>query len=474
MKRYSSASSSSGFPVRGAPRVIIPHEIFERNMGWMNATDDEVKWYGLGDWNEKEFRVTTVFFPYQEAQSAHVRTPTARDNGDMSIWITKLVKEGKWFSKNGECRYKMHMHKHPGTTWGSLFESGEDEGNTTKFGLRKLTWMLVGRAVENGKYRIALEVYEPFRLSIDHLHVYVEYKGNLYRVSEPGKTPVATGSVDVELKNESMLHNVKEDEKRFAPIEIKHIKKTRVKTPITAGFTYRSRIKYAKKDEEVEEEETEETGEAETAGEGAAAEEASPGNSAETKTDGEAEPETAEEEAEPEAPEVEVYYEKKTEVGALRNTPPENSLYCELVRQEGSTYATIIVPVGPWRMSVRRIRLQAPLPILTKIRKEAAEEVEKQLAKPVIEEIEVPETLYAGNYGRGYLSDDLDRESDDSGNLPVDEFMSQFPGINSTWAGGIVRGLSKIAIPRFSGSGRRKKKLSGEHHRGRRNRKSHS
>jgi hypothetical protein len=179
--------------VNGAPKIIMPHEIFQECLGWMLATRSEVSWRGLADWNQEEFRVTEIFLPIQNAEMAYVRVPTAKDGGgDFSKWLTDCLRKGTYQNKQGDCRYKLHMHKHPGDDWGALGESGTDDRNTARFGLRSIDWMMVGRAIDSGRFRIDLEIFSPFQARLENLPVFTEYGGELFCVSEPGTRPEMT------------------------------------------------------------------------------------------------------------------------------------------------------------------------------------------------------------------------------------------------------------------------------------------
>ncbi len=201
--------------VRGAPRIILPHEIFERCVGWMNATEEEVSWRGLADWNEKDFLVKEVFLPIQKAGVAEVHVPTAKEGGDFGKWLSDCIRRRAYENSQGECRYKLHMHKHPGISYFSLGESVIDENNTAKFGLKDVEWMMVGRGVSSGKFQIDLEVFAPFRVNISHLPVFVEYRGALFQVSEPGQEP-RIEELEVQIKDTSALLSLKEGESAYS------------------------------------------------------------------------------------------------------------------------------------------------------------------------------------------------------------------------------------------------------------------
>lgn len=205
--------------VEGVPKIIFPNIHFEWMMGWMNATDNEVSWRGLADWNEKEFRVTEVFLPIQTASIGTVHVPTAKQGGDFGKWLTGCVRRKTYQRESGECRYKLHMHKHPGSDWNDLHESTIDEDNTAKFGIRDVDWMMVGRGVGSGKFQICLEVFQPFRMSIDHVDISVEFENALYKISDPGQKP-RSEDLRVKLGDVSMLGQLVEGRDYFCKVQV--------------------------------------------------------------------------------------------------------------------------------------------------------------------------------------------------------------------------------------------------------------
>lgn len=213
----------SSYTVKGAPRVIIPYEIYEWFLGWMKAIDDEVSWRGLADWDANEIRITEAFLPKQIADEAEVVVQTAKDGGDFGQWQTNCVRNGTFVNKDGICRYKLHMHKHTGLEWSDLFESTIDEDNTKKYGVKNIDWMIHGRGVESGKLRICLEIFKPIKMSVDFLPVYVEYEGNLILVSNPEELPSVEKeiTINLDLKKTGLdLPKIKERKKYFAGLEI--------------------------------------------------------------------------------------------------------------------------------------------------------------------------------------------------------------------------------------------------------------
>lgn len=236
----------SVYTVKGAPRVIIPHSIYEWFLGWMKAIDDEVSWRGLADWDNNEIRITEVFLPKQIADEVEVVVQTAKDGGDFGKWMTDCIRNGSYVNKGGACRYKLHMHKHTGLEWSDLFESQYDEDNTTKYGVKNIDWMLHGRGVESGKLRISLEIFKPIKMSVDFLPVYVEYEGNLILVSNPEELPRVEKEITINLdlkKTGLNLPKLKEGKKYFAGIEVaqEEIKKW---TPYYAGKKSLGQISY--------------------------------------------------------------------------------------------------------------------------------------------------------------------------------------------------------------------------------------
>lgn len=208
------------YDVYGVPRVVIPYEIYERCLGWMNASHNEVSWRGLADWNKEEFRITEVFLPSQNASAAHVHVPHAKEGGDFGKWISDCIRQDTYTNEEGECRYKWHMHKHPGDAWDDLFESSQDETNTEQFGSRDVTWMMVGRAVESGKFRVGLEIFNPYRLKIEHIPTFVEYKGEYFKVSEPGEY-AHIGELEFDVSPFTALYSVPEHIKTHCNIVVK-------------------------------------------------------------------------------------------------------------------------------------------------------------------------------------------------------------------------------------------------------------
>lgn len=313
------------FFVDGLPKVIFSHEIYERCLGWMEATGNEISWRGLADWNENEFRVTEVFLPVQEASGGDVRVPTGKDGGDFGKWLTEKIREDTYQNAKGECRYKWHMHKHPGSDWNSLFESTTDEKNTEKFGMAVHDWMMVGRAVggKKGKFRVCLEIFSPFRLSIDFLPVYVEYKGNLVKISEPGKNPVIEGSFNVSLADDNFLLHISEDKKYFGDITIRENKE--LKEQPVCQYPY--------------------------------------------------------------AAYLEGYYpvinyswqrsviKREAVITSVSESDPGTGIVCTLEKSDGSVTVQIEFKVGPWKIKVQDIALQIPVPEIPEIREQAKEQV---------------------------------------------------------------------------------------------------
>jgi len=325
----------SRITVQGAPKVILPHEIFERCMGWMQATDNEVSWRGMADWDEKEFRVKEVFLPFQNVTSGDVEVPTAKEGGDFGKWLTDCVRKGTYQNSQGQCRYKWHMHKHPGDDWGSLFESKKDEDNTSKFGLREIDWMIVGRAVPSGKFRICLEAFNPLSCTIDFLPVFVEYKGELYRISEPGEETLLE---DLKIKVPgSLFYQAKEGKKNFAvgsisDIPIKHnIKKI---TPVSHVFSHNVLPEIY---------------------------------STYYAIDYQAYAETS------------IETEKAFVLSSLAEEKPEKGPYCEIWKENGFAFVSFHFSVGPWKISSDRIFMEVALPKIIDIRKNAEQEVTEKV-----------------------------------------------------------------------------------------------
>lgn len=204
----------------GVPRVVMPYAIYERCLGWMRASDSEVGWRGLADWNKEEFRITELFLPAQDASAAHVSVPHAKEGGDFGKWITECIRKGTYMNEEDECRYKWHMHKHPGEEWSDLFESGQDEKNTAEFGSRDIAWMMVGRAVGSGKFRMSLEIFNPYRVKIEHIPVFAEYKGDSFKVSEPGVQPHIE-ELEFVVPPGTALYTVSEQKQVFSKIAAK-------------------------------------------------------------------------------------------------------------------------------------------------------------------------------------------------------------------------------------------------------------
>lgn len=189
MRRPSITATPS--PIGDAPRITIPYPLYRKIMGWMAVTTAEISWRGLVDWDRKGCTVTEVFLPRQNSGVGHVNVPTGAQGGDVAKWLTECVKAGTYENKQGDCRYKWHMHKHPGLGWLALGESGQDTSNTERIGeeVKDIEWMLIGRAVKEGKFCTYLEVFKPYRLSIGPLRTFVDYKGHPFIISQPERVP---------------------------------------------------------------------------------------------------------------------------------------------------------------------------------------------------------------------------------------------------------------------------------------------
>lgn len=334
--------------ILGLPRIILPYAIYEKCMGWMDATHNEVSWRGLADWDENAFRVTEVFLPKQRASSAHVEVFTAKDGGDFGKWLTDCIREGKYQNPRGECRYKWHMHKHPGFDWSSLFESSTDENNTERFGVRDIDWMMVGRAVSSGKFGVCLEIFKPFRISFDFLPVFVEYQGALIRVSEPEKKPTASALSKIifesklSLKEEALFGEIHVEEREFPTT-----------TSVYPQRSFDDDFDYCE--------------------------------SFHTRWENGSSP--------PNPPTSPLYHppvytpvyaprkERIIRISALGKNPVLTNPYCLVKREDGLTFIDIKMKVSQWDISIEKIPLNIQLPEVTSIREEAKKEVKAKVSE---------------------------------------------------------------------------------------------
>lgn len=210
----------TGLLATGIPSIVMPLEVYERCLGWMIATDTEVSWRGLADWNEKYFYIREVFLPIQRASSGAVFVPTAKNGGDMSKWLTDCIKNGTYTDQAGNCRYKLHMHKHPGSDWEDLYESIIDEDNTDKFSIRDIDWMMVGRAVNTGKMQIDLEIFKPLRLTINNLSIFVEFNETLHQISNSDDSLTLDKEFSVQIENALLAKQIASGKEYFADVAI--------------------------------------------------------------------------------------------------------------------------------------------------------------------------------------------------------------------------------------------------------------
>lgn len=342
-------------PINGPPAVILPHALYERCMGWMAEAEGEVAWRGLADWNGREIRINELFLPKQTTSTTNVEALMADQGGDFAQWLSRCIKNGTYMNKDGECRYKWHMHSHPGDDWTSLTESDEDTRNTAKFADRDVDWMLVGRAVPSGKFRVCLEIFRPYRLALDFLQVFAEYNGLLYRISQPDAEPRIENGFMLACSTPATLSRLTEEEQLYyGNIVIKE------KAPRSLIDAYRDLDRTV------------------TAGRKGTA------SHVRRKT---YKPYRYRRQAT-----YMPYWGQSPRwtatITSVQTTPPVSSIYCSLKKTRGIVYCGLQFKVGPWTIGLPEIQTPIELPQLPRIRAAAAKEVKEKVA---FSDVTIPE-----------------------------------------------------------------------------------
>ena len=141
------------------PKVMLSAEAEQQLRVWTRAAQGEFSCFGVTEWSEDSgvIAVKRFFLPKQECGAAH----TAPDKEAMGGLMTDLVKAGL---NVADLRCWAHSHADMGTFW-------SEEDNATINQLDNDDWMLSLVVNKAGVYRARLDLYRPFRMTLDKLEV---------------------------------------------------------------------------------------------------------------------------------------------------------------------------------------------------------------------------------------------------------------------------------------------------------------
>lgn len=149
--------------IEGGPRVYITPEAKRQLDLYIKLCDSEISGLGrvisLGD----DLLITEVFIFEQEVTSGS----TNLNAEALSKWLVELIEAG-----HDPVEIKLWWHSH-GT--GTPFWSSTDSATASQFANN---WMLSLVGNKQGKYKVRLDLYEPFRLTVDDLPLEVHLPGD--------------------------------------------------------------------------------------------------------------------------------------------------------------------------------------------------------------------------------------------------------------------------------------------------------
>ncbi|OQX52709.1 MAG: hypothetical protein B5M48_04770 [Candidatus Omnitrophica bacterium 4484_213] len=150
--------------IENAPRALITPEAKQRLDLYIKLASYEIS--GLGKVqpiNQRDIFISDVFILEQEVSF----DSTELDSKTLSKWLTKIVQEGK-----NPVHYKCWWHSHNDMR---VFWSNTDRATIEKFGS---DWMVSIVGNKRGDYLVRLDIFQPFRLTVDNLKLEMYYPEN--------------------------------------------------------------------------------------------------------------------------------------------------------------------------------------------------------------------------------------------------------------------------------------------------------
>lgn len=151
-------------PEEGPPKVSITPGALERLNGYIAVAEGEISGLGVVDKvGPKEFVITEVLIFKQECSPSESNF----NNDGLAEFLTQAIREGQDI---GCLKCWWHSHANMGTFW-----SATDKGTIEGF---DNDWMISIVGNKKGEFLVRLDVYQPVRLTVDALTLYVHRTAN--------------------------------------------------------------------------------------------------------------------------------------------------------------------------------------------------------------------------------------------------------------------------------------------------------